>query len=76
MKHANTKLTELQISQDAETEVQICFLDEGHCRGIENFGGRMKRGWEVDTSVSRKCPVVDFGVDYHCPVNNSLKEQY
>jgi hypothetical protein len=46
-------------------------LDEGHCRGIENFGGRIKRGWEVDTSVSRKCPVVGFGVNYHYPVNNS-----
>lgn len=51
--------------------VQICCLDEGHCRGIENFGGRMKRVWEVDTSVSRKCPVVGCGVKHHYPVNNS-----
>ena len=30
----------------------------------------------MDTSVSRKCPVVGFGVNYHCPVNNSKKEEY
>ena len=51
--------------------VQICCLDWGHSRGIENFGGRMKRGWEVDMYVSRKCPVVGSGVNYHYPVNNS-----
>jgi hypothetical protein len=65
------QLTEnLLITEVTSGANTVYCLDEGINKGLHNFGRRMKRGWEVDTTGSGKCAVMGFGVNNHYPIKS------